>query len=117
MVLPLFAHLNNLTAGVQAPLYALITAMGLSLVLGARAKYIWDRIFNWTVGVVAIVAVALSAFQWLVSEDAGIVIEMIGAFGALLAGIAFMVNLDGFDTTQSGTRTITMTNPTDGRRP
>ena len=95
----IYARLTDLAAGVQAPLYALITAMGLAVTLGARAKHRWERVFNLAVQMVAIAAAALSAFRWLVSEDAGIVIEMLGAFWALLAGIAFMANFDDFVTT------------------
>ena len=75
----IYAGLTDLDAGVQAPLYALITATGLAVVLGARADQTWERTFNWLVRVAVIVAAVFSAYQWLLNEDAGTVIELVGA--------------------------------------
>ena len=95
----IYARLTDLDAGVQAPLYALITATGLAVVLGARADQIWDRNFNWLVRVAVIFAAVFSAYQWLLNEDAGTVIELVGAAGAVLALIAFWVNIGDVETT------------------
>ena len=86
-----YADMTNLPAGVQAPLYALIAANGLAVALGARADQTRGR-FNWIVGVAAIGAAALSAYQWLVNENAGTAIELVGVAGAALALLALLVN-------------------------
>ena len=95
----IYASLTDLDAGVQAPLYALITATGLAVVLGARAGQTWEKGFNWLVRVAASAAAVLSAYQWLLNEDAGTVIELVGAAGAVLALIAFWVNIGDAATT------------------
>ena len=92
--LVIYADMTDLDAGVQAPLYALITATGLAVALGARADRKWERGLNRLVRAVAVVAGVLSAFQWLLNEDAGTVFEVIGSVGAALAVIAFLVNVN-----------------------
>ena len=88
----IYAGLADMEDGVQAPLFALITATGLAVVLGPRVKQRWERVLNLFVQVAIILAAVLSAYHGLLSENAGTGIELVGAGGALLAGIAFMVN-------------------------
>ncbi len=97
LVLVIYASLTEIEDGVKAPLYALIAATGLAVVLGARAKNRWESVLNLMVQVAAIAAAVFSAYNWLRSEDAGTGLEIVGAAGAFLAGIAFSLNLDNVD--------------------
>ena len=91
--LAFYSAITDLDVGVRAPLYALIAATGFAVVLGPRSNQRWQKGLNFSVRVVAIVAAVNSAYNWLLSEDAGTGIELVGAVGAAVAATAFMVNL------------------------
>ena len=91
--LAFYSAITDLDVGVRAPLYALIAATGFAVVLGPRSNQRWQKGLNVFVRVAAILAAVLSAYNWLLSEDAGTGIELVGAVGAAVAAIAFMVNL------------------------
>ena len=96
VVLPISTGLD---AGVQASLFALIAATALAVTLGARPDRKLERILNTLVRVAAVAASAYSAYQWLLSADAGTGIELVGAALAALAVIAFWVNSSDMDAT------------------
>ncbi len=95
--LAVYAALTDLAAGVQAPLFALIAATGLAVGMRVRTGQIWERALNLLVLVTAGAAVVLSAYLWLLSQDAKTGLEVVGAVGAGLAVIALLVNLDDVD--------------------
>ena len=92
--LPVYADLTDLAAGAQAPLFALIAALGLAVGLRTHADQSWEKALNILVRVTAVAAALFSAFLWLQSVDAGTGLEVVGAVGAVLAVVALLVNLD-----------------------
>ena len=88
-----YADQTGLAAGVQAPLYALIAATGLAVERGGRADKTTEWVFNFLVRMTVLCAAVLSAYLWLLSEEAGTGLEVVGAVGAGIAVLAFLVNL------------------------
>ena len=82
---------RNLDPEVQAPLFAIIAAMGLSLVSSVR-DHRWSEFVRQLVKLVTVASAASSGFQWLRGADAGLVIEVLGLIGATLATVALLWN-------------------------
>ena len=85
--------LIDLDDAVQAPLLAVVAAMGLSVTAGARADQTWERVFNGGVLFMTITAAAFSALRWLVAADASLGITLLGGVGATLAVAVFVTRL------------------------
>ena len=94
MGLVIFGNLTNMPSGVLAPLFAIIAAMGLAVTVNARADQTLDKRLKWAVSIIAIAAVGLSGYQWLMSQDAGPWIRLLGGVGTALAVLALAVNID-----------------------
>ena len=88
-----YADFVDMPSGVQAPLFAIIAAMALAAGANARADQTWEKGLKWALPIIAIAAVGLSAFHWLLSEDAGTWIKLLGGVGTLLAVLALAVNI------------------------
>ena len=93
MGLVFYGDLTNMPSGVQAPLFAIIAAMGLAVTVKARADQTWEKRLKLAVSLTAIAAVGLSGFQWLMSQDAGTWIRLLGVVGTALAMLALAVNV------------------------
>ncbi len=90
VALLLFAAVTNMTSAVQAPLYALVAATGVAVVLVPRPAHIWDKYINLSVRIATACAAWLSAQHWLLSEDAGTAIELVaGVWSAVVAFVIF----------------------------
>ena len=77
-----------MSAEVQAPLYALVAATGLAAELSSRADLEWPRGWRLAVRFITGGAASVSAFKWLVSVEAGIVVEAIGGIWVCLIVLA-----------------------------
>ena len=103
--LVIYADATDLASGAQAALFALIAATGLAVVRGNRADQTWKTALNGLVSLAALAAAVLSAYTWLISENAGTAIEVAGAAGAALAALAFFLNIDDVEATTKERKT------------
>ena len=85
MGLVFYDDLTNMPSGVLAPLFAIIAAMALAVTANARADQTWEKRLKLAVSITALAAVGLSGFHWLMSQDAGPWIRLLGVVGTALA--------------------------------
>ena len=89
-----YGELTNMPSGVRAPLFAIIAAMALAVTANARADQTWEKKLKWGTSIMAVAAVGLSGYEWLMSQDAGPWIRLVGVVGTALAMLALVVNID-----------------------
>ena len=68
--------------------------MALAVTANARADQTWEKRLKWATSIIAIAAVGLSGYEWLMSQDAGPWIRLLGVVGTALAVLALAVNVD-----------------------
>lgn len=91
----------GLDAAVQAPVFALIAAAGWAVTFGTRADSKLEGVLKAAVRVAAIAATTYSAYQWLLSVDAGTGVKLAAAALAIVAVIAFLVNISDIEATMA----------------
>ena len=89
----------NFSHEVQAPLFALIAATAWAGTLGARTARRRETTLKWLLRMAAIGASGNSAYQWLLSAEAGPGIQLWGAVLAAFAVAALWVNAKDIDAT------------------
>ena len=80
----LWTSATDMPNQIQAPLYAIVAATGLAMGLIPRPDHKWDRWLNRAILVSAALATWSSAYQWLLSEDAGTPIKIIASVWAIV---------------------------------
>ena len=93
LVVIVWADLFNLSAGVQAPFYALVAATGFAAALNTLPTQRWELVLTLFAKIATIGAAILSAYQWLLSVDAGTAIEIFGGVWAAMVMIIILASL------------------------
>ena len=89
----MYSSLCNVDPRVQAPLFALAAATGLAARLGSSVGQKWAVPWNYLLGFLTASAAAVSAYKWLVSEEAGLAVELIGGVWTILVVMAIVLRM------------------------